>query len=98
MLDPAQLGHNRSSSPSATLADITERKVPKRFGADAYNAISSGCRTCESVRTSHAILMGTEAPGVFLPYHSVRMQHVINKHIYKKEDNAKNRQKAMHCL
>ena len=29
MLNPAQLGHNRSGSPSATLADITERKVPK---------------------------------------------------------------------
>ena len=28
--------------------------------------------------------MGTEAPGIFLPYHSVRMQHVIDKHIYKK--------------
>ena len=28
--------------------------------------------------------MGTEAPGVFLLYHSVRMQHVIDKHIYKK--------------
>ena len=29
MLDPAQLGHNRSGSPSATLADIAERKAPK---------------------------------------------------------------------
>ena len=29
MLNPAQPGHNRSGSPSATLADITERKVPK---------------------------------------------------------------------
>ena len=28
--------------------------------------------------------MGTEAPGVFLPYHGVRMQHVIDKNIYKK--------------
>ena len=29
MLGPAQLGHNRSGSPSATLADIAERKAPK---------------------------------------------------------------------
>ena len=29
VLDPAQLGHNRSGSPSATLADIAERKAPK---------------------------------------------------------------------
>ena len=29
MLSPAQLGHNRSGSPSTTLADITECKVPK---------------------------------------------------------------------
>ena len=28
--------------------------------------------------------MGTEAPGIFLPYHSVRMQNGINKHMYKK--------------
>ena len=28
-VNPAQLGHNRSSSPSATLANIAERKVPK---------------------------------------------------------------------
>ena len=27
---PDEPGHNRSSSPSGTLADITERKVPKR--------------------------------------------------------------------
>ena len=29
MLGPAQLGHNRSGSLSATLADIAERKAPK---------------------------------------------------------------------
>ena len=29
MLNPAQPGHNRSGSPSATLADIAERKAPK---------------------------------------------------------------------
>ena len=27
VLDRAQLGHNRSGSPSATLADIAERKI-----------------------------------------------------------------------
>ena len=27
---PEEPGHNRSSSPCATLADITERKVPKQ--------------------------------------------------------------------
>ena len=32
MLDPAQLGHNCSSSPSATLADIVECKAPKLMG------------------------------------------------------------------
>ena len=29
VLSPAEPGHNRSSSPSATLADIAELKVPK---------------------------------------------------------------------
>ena len=29
MLSLAEPGHNRSSSPSATLANIAERKVPK---------------------------------------------------------------------
>ena len=51
---PEEPGHNRSSSPFTTLADIAERKVastgagqpnywPKTwFGANAYNAIIQG--------------------------------------------------------
>ena len=36
---PEESGHNRSSSPSATLADIAERKVPKH-GSRANPTIS----------------------------------------------------------
>ena len=34
------------------------------------------------------MLRGTEAPGVFWPYQSVQVQHVIKEHILKKS-NAK---------
>ena len=94
MLIPDEPGHNRSSSPSATLADIAERKVPNHgsranptidqrhdFRADAYNAISSGCRTVKSVRTSHAVLWGMLKPLAYWPFQSVRVLDVMNEHI-----------------
>ena len=61
---PKEPGHNHSSSPFTTLADIAEHKVvstgagqpnywPKTwFGTNAYNAISSGSELhCKSVQT-----------------------------------------------
>ena len=69
---PDKPGHNRSSSPFTTIADIVERKLvstgaeqpnywPKTwFGADAYNVIFGVLNyTIKSVWTSLAMLWGT---------------------------------------
>ena len=88
---PEEPVHNRSSSPFTTLADIAECKVvstgagqpnywPKTwFGADAYNAISSGCRTAlKKVFGLYCRFAGRESPWWSKMYQGVRVQWVVN--------------------
>ena len=98
MLNPAQPGHNRSSSPSATLADMPERKVLKH-GSQANPTIDPRhdsepmhimlyVRGAALVRVFRLITpySGVLKPLVYWPYQSVRLHNVITEHMYIKNE------------
>ena len=96
-------GHNHSSSPFTTLADIAERKVAstgagqpnidQRHDLDPMHImLNSGCRTIliKSVQTFVAVRC-YEAPGKHQTYQSVRVlpDRVIHRGAEKEEENRK---------
>ena len=109
MLSLAQLGHNRSSSPSATLADRAKRKVPKhrsranptfdqRHDSELMH-IMLQVRGAALVKVFRLFTpyCGVRKPLVYWPYQSVWLQGVVNEHIYVKQE-CNNRRSVMHCL
>ena len=97
MLSLAEPRHNRSSSPSAILADIAERKGPKH--ASQANPTFDQRHDSELmhimlyVRGAALVKVfglltpycGVLKPLVCWPYQSVRLQGVINEHTYIKQ-------------